>query len=147
MQKWTITSFRHPYFSETVNAEFMTSECYKMFLTANLVQKGLGQCCHFFSSAPAVLNARLPATHYACSVHAHACVCVTLHTPLINFPLHFRACCRDKNHCTASSCGNDFDGLFMLTNQQRDDRTLFLFYACIHYSNCLKCSADNSPRI
>jgi hypothetical protein len=72
MQRPTITSFTHLYFSETVNAEFMTSVSYKMSLTANLVQKGLGKCCHFFSSATAVLNALLPATHYACPV----CVCV-----------------------------------------------------------------------
>jgi len=53
------------------------------------------------------------------------CVCVrerereretereTLDTPFINFPLHFHAHCRDNNYCTASSRGNDFDGLFM----------------------------------
>ena len=112
-------------------------------LTANLLQKGLGQCCHFISSAPAVLNAHLPIMHYALCVRVHA----TLDTPFINFPFHFHACCIDINYCTATSCGNDFDGLFMLMNQQRDERTLFLFYACIQYSSCLKCSADNSPRI
>jgi hypothetical protein len=54
----------------------MTSVCYKMFLTADLLQKGLDQCCHFISSAPAVLNARLPATHYAYPLCACVCVCV-----------------------------------------------------------------------
>ena len=68
MQRWTIISFTLLYFSETVTAEFMTSVCYKIFLTANLMQKGLDQCYHFFSSAPAVVNAHLPAMHYACCV-------------------------------------------------------------------------------